>query len=65
MRLFFLVAGAFVAGIVLAAPAPQQPPPARAVDLKAADGTVLKATYFAAAAPGPRRVAVPPEQPDA
>ena len=53
MRLFFFVAGAFVAGIVLAAPAPQQPPPARAVDLKAADSVVLKATYFAAAKPGP------------
>jgi tetratricopeptide (TPR) repeat protein/uncharacterized damage-inducible protein DinB len=30
----------------------QQQPPARAVDLKA-DGTILKATYFAAAKPGP------------
>jgi hypothetical protein len=31
----------------------QQPSAARVVDLKAADGTVLKATYFAAAKPGP------------
>jgi dienelactone hydrolase len=53
MRLFFFVAGAFVAGIVLAAPAPQPPPAARAGDLKVTDGTVLKATYFAAAKPGP------------
>jgi dienelactone hydrolase len=30
-----------------------QPPAARVVDLKASDGTVLKATYFAAAKPGP------------
>jgi hypothetical protein len=31
----------------------QQPPAARVVDLKAADGTILKATYFAATKPGP------------
>lgn len=31
----------------------QQPAPVRVVDLKAADGTVLKASYFAAAKPGP------------
>jgi pimeloyl-ACP methyl ester carboxylesterase len=30
-----------------------QPPPARVVDLKASDGTALKASYFAAAKPGP------------
>jgi dienelactone hydrolase len=38
-----------------AASAPQAPQPAapRVVDLKAADGTVLKASYFAAAKPGP------------
>src|SRR5271166_1389438 len=30
-----------------------QPPAARVVDLKAADGTMLKASYFAAAKPGP------------
>ena len=53
MRFFFFVAGAFVAGIVLAGPPSQPPPAARSVDLKAADGLVLKATYFAAAKPGP------------
>jgi formylglycine-generating enzyme required for sulfatase activity/alpha/beta superfamily hydrolase len=31
----------------------QQPPPSRVVDLKVPDGTVLKASYFAAAKPGP------------
>src|SRR5207302_1055333 len=31
----------------------QQPQPGRAVDLKASDGTILKASYFAAAKPGP------------
>src|SRR6266513_1799405 len=31
-----------------------QPPVPRTVDLKTADGTILKATYFAAAKPGPR-----------
>lgn len=31
----------------------QVPPAARVVDLKAADGTILKASYFAAAKPGP------------
>src|ERR1700733_13559984 len=38
-----------------AATAPQShPPPAvRVVDLKASDGTILKASYFAAATPGP------------
>ena len=41
-----------------AASAPQaqeshQPPAARVVDLKASDGTVLKASYFAVAKPGP------------
>ncbi len=30
-----------------------QPPAARVVDLKASDGTMLKASYFAAAKPGP------------
>jgi dienelactone hydrolase len=33
--------------------APPEPRPPRPVDLTAADGTVLKATFFAAAAPGP------------
>jgi hypothetical protein len=40
-----------------AASAPQtqqiQPPAPRVVDLKASDGTVLRASYFAAAKPGP------------
>ena len=31
----------------------QQPPAARVVDLKASDGTLLKATYFAGYKPGP------------
>jgi hypothetical protein len=31
----------------------QEPPAVRVVDLKAADGTILKASYFAAAKPGP------------
>ena len=31
----------------------QQPPAPRGVDLKASDGTILKATYFAATNPGP------------
>ncbi len=31
----------------------QQPPAARVVDLKASDGTMLKASFFAAAKPGP------------
>src|SRR5438105_4082770 len=34
-------------------PPSQQPQPGRAVDLKASDGTTLKAGYFAAAKPGP------------
>jgi len=38
--------------LALTAPA-QQPPRARVIDLKASDGIVLKATYFAAATPGP------------
>jgi hypothetical protein len=35
------------------APASSAQPAARVVDLKASDGTILKATYFAAAKPGP------------
>jgi pimeloyl-ACP methyl ester carboxylesterase len=50
MRRIAFAAGALLAGTFAAAPSQ---PPARAVDLKAADGTVLKATYFAAAKPGP------------
>jgi pimeloyl-ACP methyl ester carboxylesterase len=34
-------------------PQSQQPPTPRLVELKASDGTVLKATYFTAAKPGP------------
>src|SRR6266566_2255698 len=34
-------------------PQSQQPPAVRVVDLKASDGTILKASYFAAAKPGP------------
>jgi dienelactone hydrolase len=41
--------------IASSAPQPQaqQPPAPRVVELKASDGTILKATYFAAAKPGP------------
>src|SRR5579863_5015323 len=38
---------------VQVATAASTPPAARVVDLKAFDGTVLKANYFAAAEPGP------------
>jgi pimeloyl-ACP methyl ester carboxylesterase len=31
----------------------RMPPPLRVVDLKASDGTILRASYFAAAKPGP------------
>src|SRR5438045_5222516 len=34
-------------------PPSQRPQPGRAVDLKASDGAILKATYFAASKPGP------------
>jgi dienelactone hydrolase len=47
---------AFVVWTTLAlavAPSAQTPPAPRMVDLKAADGTVLNASYFAAATPGP------------
>jgi dienelactone hydrolase len=39
--------------VLAAAPAYAQAPPARDVALTAADGTALKATYYAAAQPGP------------
>jgi len=41
--------------IASSAPQPQaqQPPAPRVLELKASDGTILKATYFAAAKPGP------------
>jgi pimeloyl-ACP methyl ester carboxylesterase len=46
-----------LAGTATAKSPPEQPsrvrPPARVVDLKASDGTILRASYFAAAKPGP------------
>jgi dienelactone hydrolase len=36
-----------------ASPSQSQPPAMRAIDLKASDGTILKASYFAASKPGP------------
>jgi dienelactone hydrolase len=66
MRTFSLLAVLIFAATALAQgtnvaaaaspPQPQQspqPPTARVVDLKASDGTILKASYFAAAKPGP------------
>src|SRR5467141_3259787 len=65
-RTFFLLAALTFAANALgqdtksattpsASPGPQsqQPPALRLVDLKASDGTILKASYFAAAKPGP------------
>ncbi|PYX86753.1 MAG: hypothetical protein DMG68_14435, partial [Acidobacteria bacterium] len=43
----------FVAVSLVAGAAAQQVPAARVVDLTASDGTILKASYFAAAHPGP------------
>ncbi len=40
------------ARLLVAAPPPETPP-ARAIDVRTADGTALKGTFFAAAAPGP------------
>jgi len=63
--LFLLLAGVIFTGTALAQgtnsaaaastqdPHQSQPPAPRVVDLKASDGIVLKATYFAAAKPGP------------
>ena len=63
-RVFFLLTVLTLAAAALA-PGPknfavasthqaqQQQPPARVLDLKASDGTLLKASYFAAAKPGP------------
>jgi dienelactone hydrolase len=57
--LFFILAvtalrqGANSAAAASAPPLGQQPSAPRVVELKASDGTVLKATYFAAAKPGP------------
>jgi tetratricopeptide (TPR) repeat protein len=55
MKLFTV---ALVGLLFLAAPSAAkaqepQPPAARVVDLKSTDGTILKATFFAAATPGP------------
>src|SRR5438045_4198131 len=48
------VSGQAPAGVTTAgAPRAPQTPAPRVVDLKAGDGTVLKASYFAAARPGP------------
>jgi dienelactone hydrolase len=46
---FWLIAGVLLAGTASA----QQVPPPRNVQITAVDGTVLRATYFAAAKPGP------------
>src|ERR1700677_889472 len=48
--LFFSLIVAFALRVVCAA---QQPPAPRVVDLSAPDGVILKATFFAAAQPGP------------
>ena len=48
-RLIAAAAGWAAARVLLAA----APPPPRAVDVRSGDGTVLKATFFAAGAPGP------------
>ena len=45
--------GMFVMGMFGLAASAQNTAPPRAVDVKASDGTPLKATYFAAAKPGP------------
>ena len=52
MKLLFFVLMAF-AFSGLSAAGQQAAPPPRTVDLKSGDGTVLKATYFAAGKPGP------------
>jgi hypothetical protein len=49
----WLIFAVFVAGSANASRAQQLPPAPRVVDLKAADGTLLKGTYFSAAKPGP------------
>ena len=50
IRIFFLSA---VAIFVVATFAKETKSAGRAVDLKASDGAILKATYFAASKPGP------------
>src|SRR5713101_4818701 len=42
-----------VASLLTLSATAQQAPAARVIDLKASDGTILKATYFAAAKSGP------------
>jgi dienelactone hydrolase len=51
--IFSLALSASVASFALEAATSQSLPAPRAVDLKSSDGTILKATYFAAAEPGP------------
>ncbi len=53
IRLIAVAAGLAMSRLILAAPAPQEPPSSRAIDLKAADGAILRGTFFAAPAPGP------------
>lgn len=48
-----LIFAALIPAISAGASRAQQPPSPQVVDLKASDGTVLKATYFAAGKPGP------------
>jgi dienelactone hydrolase len=50
---YCLVALWLVSSVLSLSAGGQQPPVPRVVDLKASDGTILKATYFSAAAPGP------------
>jgi dienelactone hydrolase len=58
LALIILTGAAVVRGATRAAasatgsPAPPRAPAARIVDLRASDGTILRASYFAAAAPG-------------
>src|SRR5262249_23300395 len=47
------VAAPAAGGAAATAPQSSAPPPVRIVDLTAPDGTALKASYFAAARPGP------------
>jgi len=54
MRKALFLATVVIGGLLIAASArAQQAPPPRDVQISTADGTVLRATYFAAAAPGP------------
>jgi dienelactone hydrolase len=52
-RLIAAAAAMAAARLLVAAVAPQATPPPPAVDLTAADGKVLKATFFPASSPGP------------